>query len=150
MKTLVIHPRDQLLYPSWAWDGNAIVFMRRRSPAIAGIWIAAVADGTVAAEPSWVEISPPQTENSRPRFSPDGGSVYYAMGRAGQRLLVSQKIDKRTHALIDEPVQLVRMPVEFTALTGAGGPYPLISVTPKRLFYSVVTERSNLWVSRVN
>ena len=151
MKALLIHSTDQLLYPSWSWDARSLVFMRRRPGGISAIWIASISrDGAIGAEENWVQISPPQTDNSRPRFSPDGATVYYVMGRSGQRLLAAQKIDKTTHRAIGDPVLVVRAPVEVTALTGGAGPYPLIAVTPQHLFYSTHNFRGNLWMTRLD
>jgi len=151
VKPLAVHATDQLLYPSWSWDARMMAFMRRRPGGIAAIWIAPVAaDGTLAPEPQWVEISPPQTDNSRPRFSPDGGVIYYVMGKAGQRLLAAQKIDKASRKPVGEPIVTVHTPLELTLLTGGAGPYPLISVTAKRLFYSSYGYRGNLWMTRID
>jgi Tol biopolymer transport system component len=149
VRTLLIQGKDQLLYPSWSWDGKAIVFMRRRSPADTSIVIAAATRDRVAPEESWVEISQPRTENSRPRFNADGSMVYYVGGRNGQRVLVGQKIERSTYKPAGDPVQLVRTPIEMTGVTGANGPYPLITVTPKRLFYSVMRESGNLWMMKL-
>jgi Tol biopolymer transport system component len=151
VKSLMVHSADQLLYPSWSWDGRAVAFMRRRPGAKAAIWIAPVyRDSTVTPEEHWVEISPQQTDNSRPRFSPDGTTVYYLLGRAGQRLLAAQKIDKTSYQPRGDPVLVVRTPVEVTSMTGGAGPYPLIAATQKRLFYSTFGLRGNLCMTRLD
>jgi Tol biopolymer transport system component len=149
VKTMLVHPKDQLLYPSWSWDGRAIAFMRRRTASATAIIIAAASGGKIAPENSWVEISESNTENSRPRFSPDGSLVYYIRGRNGQRTLVAQKIDRRRWTPLGQPVKLIGNPIELTAVSGANGPYPLISVTPKRLYYSTVNQSGNMWQTRI-
>src|SRR5262249_11785579 len=107
VNSLMVHSTDQLLYPTWSWDARAIAFMRRRPAGKTAIWIAPVdRDSTVAPEERWVEISAPQTDNSRPRFSPDGTTVYYVLGRAGQRLLAAQKIDKSSYQPRGEPIMI--------------------------------------------
>jgi Tol biopolymer transport system component len=151
VKSLMVHSTDQLLYPSWSWDARAIAFMRRRPAGKTAIWIAPIyGESTVAPEEHWVEISAPLTDDSRPRFSPDGTTVYYLLGRGGQRLLVAQKVDKSSYQSRGEPMLVVRQPIEVTAVTGGSGPYPLIAVTPKRLFYSTLGLRGNLCMTRLD
>jgi eukaryotic-like serine/threonine-protein kinase len=151
VKPVLVHATDQLLYPSWSWDGRALAFMRRKPGGPSAIWVAAAAaGGEVAPESTWVQISPPKTDNSRPRFSPEGGMIYYVMGRDGERLLAAQRIEKITHKPVGEVLLPLRTPVDITVLTGGTGPYPLISVSAKRLFYSTVSLRGNLFKTRLD
>lgn len=83
VQPLFRHPSDAVLYPSWSWDGSAMTFMRRPPGGLTSIWIAPVAGGVVAPKESWFAISPPETDNSRPRFSPDGSTVYFMLTRGG-------------------------------------------------------------------
>jgi hypothetical protein len=76
--------------------------------------------------------------------------VYYVMGRGGARLLAAQRIDKVSHRPAGEPLLPVRAPLELTILTGGAGQYPLIAVTSKRLFYSTIGMRGNLWMSQLD
>jgi serine/threonine protein kinase/Tol biopolymer transport system component len=150
IKPLLTHATDQLLYPSWSWDGRSIVFMHRPPGAPTSIAIAPVRrDGTLGGQSDWVEISIPGTDNSRPRFSPDGATVYYILERGGERTLVAQRLAKTTHKPIGQPVTLVHRPVAVTAVMSHAGPYPLVEVTPRRLFYSTVSFRGNLWMTRL-
>ena len=149
VRTLFVHPSDQLLYPSQSWDGRWMVFGRRKPGGIAGIWVARVtANGLEPAE-RWTEISPPGTDNSRPRFSSDGAFVYYVLGQGGMRKFAVQKIDVRTGAA-SGPLSLpLPRPIELSALTFAGGPYPLISVTDGAVYFSAKSLRGNIWQSRL-
>jgi eukaryotic-like serine/threonine-protein kinase len=151
VKPLLVHATDQLLYPSWSWDGRALTFMRRQPGGRAAIWVAGVtAAGQVVPEAAWAQISPPKTDNSRPRFSPDGGVIYYIMGRDGERLLAAQRIDKTTYKPSGEVQLPLRTPIEITALTAGSGPYPLVSVSAKRLYYSTVSLSGNLFKARID
>jgi Tol biopolymer transport system component/tRNA A-37 threonylcarbamoyl transferase component Bud32 len=138
------HPSDALLYPSWSWDGTAIVFMRRPPGGMTSIWVAPVAGGVVAPKESWFAISPPETDNSRPRFSPDGMSVYYLLTRDGVKRLVVQRLDRLRRKAEGEPVSLPGPPIELTAITGTGGPYPLVAVTAGRIYCGSVEPTANL------
>ena len=138
------HPTDAVLYPSWSWDGTAITFMRRPPGGLTSIWIAPVTAGVVAPKESWYAISLPETDNSRPRFSPDGSTVYYMATRAGVKRLVAQRVDRAGRKAKGEPVSLPVPPTELTAITGSSGPYPLIAVTPDRVYYGSFESTANL------
>jgi len=149
VRKLFVHPNDQLLYPSQSWDGRWMVFGRRKPGGVAGIWLTRVTANGTEPDDRWVQISPPGTDNSRPRFSPDGGFVYYILGQGGMRQFAMQKIDPRTGAA-SGPVGLpLRRPIELTALTGGAGPFPLISVTAGAVYYSSMALRGNIWMARL-
>jgi Tol biopolymer transport system component len=149
VRKVFVHPTDQLLYPSQSWDGNWTVFGRRKPGGMAGIWIARATAAGIESEGHWKEISPPNTDNSRPRFSADGGSVYYVLGQGGMRQFAAQRIDARTGAA-SRPLSLpLRRPLELTALTGGGGPYPLIAVTDGAVYCSAKVLRGNIWAAKL-
>jgi Tol biopolymer transport system component/predicted Ser/Thr protein kinase len=149
VRKLFVHPSDQLLYPSQSWDGRWMVFAKRKPGGIAGIWVAHVTANGVEGEGKWAEISPHGTDNSRPRFSADGNYVYYMLGQGGMRQFAIQKVDGRTGAASGPMSLPVRRPIELTALTGSAGPYPLISVTSGRVYYSSIALRRNIWQARL-
>ena len=126
-----------------------MVFGRRKPGGVAGIWMARVMADGLEREDHWKEISPPNTDNSRPRVSGDGGSVYYVLGQGGMRQFAVQKIDARMGAA-SGPLSLpLRRPLELTALTGGGGPYPLIAVTAGAVYYSAKVLRGNIWSAKL-
>ncbi|HUS06561.1 MAG TPA: protein kinase [Bryobacteraceae bacterium] len=150
VRRLAVAKNEQLLYPSWSWDQRTLVFMRRSAPGATAIWMAPVRpDGTAAQERDWIEVAPPASDNARPRFSSDGQMVYYVTLRAGQRMLVAQRLDKQTHRPTGEPVPLVRTTVEIPAVSGGAGPYPLIVATRDRVYYSTIGIRGNLWTTKL-
>ena len=65
-------------------------------------------------------------------------------------MLVAQKINQATHQPVGEPQRLLRAPVELTSITSGAGPYPLITVTSNRLYYSVIGISGNLWMTRLD
>jgi Tol biopolymer transport system component len=68
----------ELLYPSYSWDGKWVVFMLRRAGRTV-ICVTPVRDGSLRGESEWVQISPETADASRPRFSPNGASIYYEL-----------------------------------------------------------------------
>jgi hypothetical protein len=150
VKSLLVHPQDQLVYPSLSWDGSKIVFMRRRPGSDAAIWIARLLPGG-ALEPDskWVRVSPEGADCSRPRFSADASSVYYVLGKAGIRSLVSQKLNTRNGQPDGEPRMLLDEAMEITLFTGGTGPYPLIAVTKRGVFFSSIVGRGHVYMTTI-
>jgi hypothetical protein len=145
VKPIMVHPTDQLLYPSWSWDERAMVFMRRAPGEPSSIWVSPVgAGGRVGPEADWVRISLPDSDDARPRFSADGGTIFYELGRGGQLWLAAQKVERGSYRPSGEPILLSRTPQQNTVLSEAG-PYPLLVVTAKRVYFSAKTIRGNLW-----
>jgi predicted Ser/Thr protein kinase len=149
VRKVFVHASDQLLYPSQSWDGKWMTFARRKPGGIASIWIARMTADGFEPEERWSQISPPETDNSRPRFSPTGGLVYYILGHDGMRQFAIQKVDTRTGAATGPASFPLKRPIELTALTGGGGPYPLISVTGSTVYYSSKALRGNIWLARL-
>jgi Tol biopolymer transport system component len=147
VKPLLIHPQDQLLYPSVSWDGSRLIFMRRRPGEISGIWTARIVDSGIEPDTAWIRVSPEGADCSRPRFSANGSSVYYVLGRDGLRAFVQQSLNPHTGQPVGEPRLIVDEPMEFSLLGGGTGPYSLIAVTSRGVFYSTFVTRSNLFTT---
>jgi serine/threonine protein kinase/Tol biopolymer transport system component len=147
---LFVDQTDQLLYPSWSPDGRWITFGRRRPGGRSTIWAAPLArPDAMASEDRWVQISAAGPDSQRPRFSLDMSAVYYVAGADGVRRLMRQAIDRKTLAPDGAPVDTLPFPVEVMVVTGGFGPYPLIGVTEKGVFFSTIARRGNLFASRL-
>jgi Tol biopolymer transport system component len=132
----------ELLYPSFSPDGKWVSFMRRRSGRTVICATPVRGDETLAGDADWVQVSPDNADASRPRFSPDGSTIYYELRREGVLRLVKQKLDPATKRPLEEPTPLAR--VEFS-----GGGTNIISVTRDRVFFNTDEVRSNIWMTRL-
>jgi len=132
----------ELLYPSFSWDGKWVAFMRRRSGKTAICATPVRADGTLAGEADWVPISPETEQASRPRFSPEGSSMYYEVVRRPTIELVKQKLDPAGKRPVGGPLKVASLP-----FSGPGE--FMIGVTRDRLFFNTDEIRSNIWMTRL-
>jgi Tol biopolymer transport system component len=132
----------QLLSPSFSWDGRWVSFMRRRSGRTVICATPVRADGALAGEADWLQISPENADASRPRFSPDGSAIYYELRRGGIQILVRQRLDPATKRPLEEPIQLAQ--VEFS-----GNVQNIVTVTRDRVFFNTDEVRSNIWMTRL-
>jgi hypothetical protein len=131
-----------LLYPSYSWDGKWVTFMLRRAGRTV-ICVTPVRNGSLRGESEWVRISPQTADASRPRFSPDGATIYYELVQGTTRRLVKQRVDPVTKRPSGSTVQLatVRQPADFSVIG-------IVTVTNDRVFFNTVETRSNLWFRR--
>jgi len=133
---------DLLLYPSFSWDQKWVTFMLRRAGRTTIVAAPAHADGSLAEEASWVRISPENDEATRPHFSPDGASIFYAFVRKTIMEVVRQRLDPVTKNPIGPPAKIASAP-----FSGPG--QFIITVSRDRLFFNTDEIRSNIWMTRL-
>jgi hypothetical protein len=136
----------QLLYPSYSWDGKWVVFMWRRGGRTVVCATPFRDDGTLDGAAAWVVISPDDAEAARPRFSPDGSSVYYESTRGSVVTLVRQQLDLVTRRPVKQPVRLATVQAVPSGLFLAPT-VNVLSVTRDRVFFNNIDARSNIWMT---
>jgi Tol biopolymer transport system component/tRNA A-37 threonylcarbamoyl transferase component Bud32 len=136
----------QLLYPSYSWDGKWMVFMLRRSGRTVICVTPVRHDGTFESAAAWVGISPDDAESARPRFSPDGSSVYYESTRGSVVTLVRQQLDPVTRRTVEPPLPLAIVQTIPSGLFLVPTVNTL-SVTRDRLFFNNIDAHSNIWMT---
>ena len=94
------------------------------------------------AGPPLAAISAENADASRPRFSPDGSTIYYELKTRDVLSLVKQKLDPATKRALEEPMRLAQ--VEF-----AGAGQNLVAVSRDRVFFNTDDVRSNIWMTRL-
>ena len=105
-------------------------------------------DGSFGGEPDWTEISPPGTSSTRPRFAPDGNSIFYLSNERGVLTLVSQELDpasKRPRGAATRlaPVQMFPATVAYAI----GASTSVLEVSSTRVFFNAIEARSNVWMT---
>jgi Tol biopolymer transport system component len=143
-------PQAELLYPSRSWDGTWLTFMRRRAGRTT-IWVAPRREsGGFAAEADWVEVTPSGASGFRPRFAPDGKSLYYLLSDKGILTLVRQDVDSATKHPVGAAVRLASVQIFPTALAySVGASNSTIDVSHDRVFFNTTDVRSNIWMTSV-
>ena len=149
--TIVTDPQGaELLYPSMSWDGRWMTFMRRLSGATAVYVAPEGADGIPRRFGEWVPISPRGLTGARPRFAPDGNSLFYLLTDRGTVSLVRQPLDSATKHPIGEPTRITAVQVFPTTLSYSfGASASIIEVTRDRVYFNTIDLRSNAWLTGV-
>ena len=147
VRVVLNDPRGgQLLYPSYSWDGKWVVFMWRRAGRTVICVTPVREDGTFGSAAAWVGISPDDAEAARPRFSPDGSSVYYESTRGSVVTLVRQQLDPVTRRTVEQPVLLAIVQTIPSGLFLTPTVH-ILSVTRDRVFFNNIDARSNIWTT---
>jgi Tol biopolymer transport system component len=148
-KLLFNDPRGgEVLAPSFSWDGRWVAFMLRRAGRTL-IYAASVDEaGSVAGEDRWVRISPEDGDAGRPRFSPDGSSVFYHQIRGSVVRLVRQRIDASTRQPLGDPQPLAAILNIPQTVFNIALQY-VVTVSKDRVFFNTAEIRSNVWMTKV-
>src|SRR3954451_520366 len=140
----------ELLYPSMSWDGRWMTFMRRLSGTTAAYVAPVGADGVPRGLSEWVAISPRGLTGSRPRFAPDGNSLFCLLTERGTVSLVRQALDPVMKRPTGEPTRITTVQVFPTTLSYSfGASAPIIEVTRDRVYFNTIDLRSNAWLTAV-
>jgi hypothetical protein len=143
---------EELLYPSYSWDGKWIAFMQRGG-ILTPIAMARIsADGTVAPQAEWVRVSPEDVKAaSRPRFTSDGKLIFYIRNEGGVQHLVRQPVDLASGraggpAIVIAPIQI--FPAWFADTIGS--PSSTVDVSKDRVYFNSVELRGNVWTTSLH
>jgi serine/threonine protein kinase len=93
--SLLGHPMLDIWEPRYAPDGVWLAFdaCPKASRTSQHIYVAELKDGRVAHERDWIRITETDVWNDKPRWSPDGGLLYYVSERDGFRCIYAQRLD---------------------------------------------------------
>ena len=141
----------ELLSPSWSWDGRWVTFMRRRRGSGTRICVTPVRQSaSFGGEPEWIEISPSGTFSTRPRFAPDGNSIFYLSNLKGVLTLVRQALDPASKRPRGVPARLAPVQVFPTSVAySIGAPTSVLAVSSTRVFFNAIEVRSNVWMTSI-
>jgi WD40 repeat protein len=143
---------EELLYPSYSWDGKWMAFMQRGGGNTAIAMARVRADGTVAPETEWVRVSPAEVKTAaRPRFTQDGKLIFYIKNEGGVQHLVRQPVDLAAGraggpAAVIAPVQI--FPAWFA--DSIGSPTSTVAVSKDRVYFNSVELRGNVWTTSLH
>jgi Tol biopolymer transport system component len=143
---------EELLYPSYSWDGKWMAFMQRGGGSTAIAMARVRADGTVAPKTDWVRVSPAAIQaTARPRFTKDGKLIFYIQNEGGVQHLMRQPVDLVAGRAGGPPevIALVQIfPVWFSETIG--GPTSTVEVSQDRVYFTSAEIRGNIWTTSLH
>jgi Tol biopolymer transport system component len=143
---------EELLYPSYSWDGKWIAFMQRGGGGTAIAMARVRADGTVAPETDWLRVSPAEIQAAaRPRFTKDGKLIFYIHNEGGVQHLMRQPVDL-VAGRAGGPAEVIALvqifPVWFSETIG--GPTSTVEVSQDRVYFTSAEIRGNVWTTSLH
>jgi hypothetical protein len=145
-------PAEQLLYPSYSWDGKWMAFMQRGGGTTAITMARVLADGGIAPRSEWVRVSPVEIKAAaRPRFTEDGKLLFYIKNEGGLQHLMRQSVDLAAGRATGPPVQIALVHI-FPAwfADSIGSPTSTVEVSKNRVYFNSVELRGNVWTTSLN
>ena len=142
---------EELLYPSYSWDGKWIAFMQRGGGNTAIAMARVREDGSVVTQAEWVRVSPAEVKAaSRPRFSADGKLVFYIRNEGGVQHLVRQPVDL-TAGRASGPVMIAPIQIFPAWFADSIGTSPsTVDVSKSRVYFNSVELRGNVWTTSLH
>ena len=140
-------PDHPLYQASFSWDDNWVVF-ERRFIATSQIIIAPAQKLASSKPESWIAVTDGRKVDDKPRFSPEGDSVYFLSSRDGHTCIWNQKLNPLTKYPIGPPIpfeHLHGLSFDFFRLGRTQ-----LSVSKTRIIISIPEVYSDLWIKQVD
>jgi tricorn protease-like protein len=131
-------------------DGKWIAFDARTVNSTAQIFVVPAVEARTVPQPEWIAITPGQSEDIEPAWSPNGGLLYFLSDRDGFRCIWARALDPAAKAVKGEAFAVQHFHSARRSLRrilGNGG-FPGLSAIPGRLVFSFGELTGNIWLER--
>ena len=147
---LVRHPEYNLWQAQFSPAGRWISFLARIDAAHKRIYIVPFREGAAIPLAEWIPVTDGQSDDDKPRWSPDGNLMYFTSERDGFCCIWAQPLDPATKRPVRSPFALYHSHSPQRSLMNLGQ-YPLeMSVTRNALIFNLGERTGNLWMARLN
>lgn len=145
--TLLSYPDHVIFAADWSPDERFVVFSARSDDGRSQLRVSRI-DNTRAQMA--VAITEPSPYDDKPRFSPDGGMVYFLSDRDGRRCVWAQRVEPSLGRAIGQPFAVFHF--HGARFTPAGVPLGRqeMSVARDRLAVGVQEVRSDIWLAETS
>lgn len=104
--------------------------------------------GTQVARDQWIAVTPENIASNGPRWSPDGGLVYFTSDRDGWTCVWAAPIDRQTGHLAGDAFAVWHFHDARRSLTNLPLPIRGLAVSRDRIIATVSESGGNLWLAR--
>jgi Tol biopolymer transport system component len=139
------HPKFPLWQAQVSPDSKWVAFQANQDPTHKSIHVAPFREGVPPEQ--WITVVPADSDNEKPRWSPDGGLLYFTSTRDGFSCIWAQRLNPANMQPMAEPFLVMHAHSAARSLSNVGL-YPLeISVAPDRLVYVMGERKGNIWMT---
>jgi Tol biopolymer transport system component/tRNA A-37 threonylcarbamoyl transferase component Bud32 len=146
IRPLFEHAKWRLYQPNVSPDGKWLAFNANEEPE-SHIYLAPFRGEQVAPESEWIPLATGSHHEDKPRWSPDGSTLYFTAILDGHRCIWSRKLDPVTRRPVGDAVPVMHFHSQRRSLgnlaemeMGVGG---------GRLVVNVTEATGNIWLTRL-
>jgi Tol biopolymer transport system component len=143
---LLQHATDQLWNARFSPDDRWVAF-NATEPGQSRIFAAPVRDAGLVPEQDWVAIADSRWDD-KPRWSPDGNTVYFVSERDGSRCIWAQRLDSRKRP-IGPAISVFHAHDRRRSLANVGPGDLSISVAQNKIVFNMGERTGDLWMADV-
>ena len=143
---LLEHAKYRLWNPRFSPDDRWVSF-NATEPGRSRILVAPVRDQGAVPEQEWITIADTGWDD-KPRWSPDGNTLYLVSERDGFRCIWAQHLDSQKHPL-GEAIAVFHAHQSLRSLSNVGPGDLAISVARDKIVFNMNERRGNLWLMNV-
>jgi hypothetical protein len=148
--SVVAESKDQLLHSGFlSADEQWLAFHAANSPVTRQLFVIPFRGTALVPSAEWIAVSNGEQLDREPRWSADGGLIYFLSERDGSRCIWAQKLDKRTKKPAGEPFAVfhahsARLNLNTGSDTGVHG----LSIVHGQILVTMVERTGDLWLAR--
>ena len=146
-RSLVLEdPRYDLGRARFSPDQKWIAFNASNAPDAAVIFIAPFRGFSPIPREQWIQVTKGEAVDAIPRWSPDGGLLYFVSYRDGYECLYTQRLEPATRKPIGEATHLKHLNGARRSLSSVFGPWQEISVARDKVVFPLNERTGNIWM----
>jgi Tol biopolymer transport system component len=128
-------------------DGKWLVFGEAVGYSTSRLFITPLHNGIAGREPEWIAIADTSGWCDKPRWSPDGGLIYFISHRDGYRCLWAQRVAQDTRRPLGEPFGVAHFHSARLSMMNVGTGFLEIDVAADKVVFNLDEVTGNIWLA---
>jgi Tol biopolymer transport system component len=140
-------PGSPLTQAKFAPDDGWIVFLASTGPGTAQIFAVRTNGSAEMPKSEWMAVTDGRHKVDKPRFSPDGGLIYFTQDREGSRSIRAVRFDPRSGQTLGDSFTVFDSDQPRLTLFGVSPRSLEIGIAKDKLVMLLAENMSNLWMT---